>query len=596
MATSSSAATQAYVFHLAAVALTIFVVSIAKPVFVPLALAILFAFVLSPVVAWGQRLGLGRTASTMATVLVAFVVLGVLGFVITSQIAALASELPQHQSEIEKKLERLRGGDGPFSRLATMVEELSDEPAATEEGAAAPVRVQIEPRPDLAETLEPVVTLLEPVATAALVIVLAVFVLVGRDDLRSRLLASLGQSRLIGTVRAIEDSTDRVGRYLLMQLLVNAALGSVFGIGLFLLGVPYAALWAVLMALFRFIPFVGTWIAVLLPLSLSFATVPGWQQPLMILGYFAVLDIVTANIVEPLLFGHHTGVSPLALLLAAAFWAWVWGPMGLLLSTPLTVCLAVVGQHFAPVRALGLLLGDKRGLPPHVEFYQRVLADGGQAGEPVVIDAAARGTLAAADDVLLPALLMARRDRAAGALTMAEESEVRAAVLGAIAPLLAANRGVSPAAERLAIVGMPAHDECEEVPLQLLSSILEQRGGRATTLTSRLLPSEIVRQVGATGAPAVVISTMAPGGLPQTAYLCRQLREQYPELLIIVARWGTVQNYDELLVRLRKAGASYLTTSLAQTIAQLKAGAEATHAEVSAKAAADLALRRADDV
>ena len=419
----SVTAVQSYFYRLAAVALTVFVVSVAKPVLVPLALAILLAFVLSPVVSWTQRRGLGRVAATLVTVLIAFASVGALGFVITSQIAELARELPQHQSEIAAKLDRLRGGDGPFSRVATMVEELAKPRAAA--GAAEtspPVRVIFEPETSLSETLEPVVTLLEPIATGALVIVLMVFVLLGREDLRSRLLATIGQSRLIGTVRAIEDSTDRVGRYLLMQLMVNAGLGALFGAGLLVMGVPYALLWAVLMALFRFIPFVGTWVAVLLPLSLSFATAPDWGQPLTILAYFAVLDLLTANVVEPLLFGHHTGVSPIALLTAAAFWAWVWGPIGLLLSTPLTVCVAVVGQHFAPVRALGLLLGDKRGLAPPIEYYQRVLTDGGTAGVPVALEAAARGPAAAGDDVLIPALALARKDREAGSLTLERKS------------------------------------------------------------------------------------------------------------------------------------------------------------------------------
>ena len=569
---TSVAAVQSYFYRLAAVALTVFVVSTAKPVLVPLALAILFAFVLSPVVGWVQRRGLRRAAATIVTVVLALTATGVLAFVITSQMAALAGELGQHQAEIAAKLERLRRSDGPFSRIATMAQELA-KPRA-EEGESAlppPVRVQVEPETTLGETLEPVLALLEPVATSALVVVLMVFVLLGRDDLRSRLLATLGQARLIGTVRALEDSTDRVGRYLLMQLMVNAALGAAFGAGLVVMGVPYALLWAVMMALLRFIPFVGTWIAVLLPLSLSFATSPDWSQPLMILAYFAVIDLLTANVIEPLLFGHHTGVSPIALLVAAVFWTWVWGPIGLLLATPLTVCLAVVGQHFAPVRALGLVLGDQRALAPPIEYYQRVLTDGGPAGEPVALEAAARSRIAACDEVLIPALALARKDRVADALTLQEEQDVQAAVRSAIAPVMAVPDAGAIMTRGLNVVGLPAQVDSEELPLAMLARIVEAGGGRMVTCTTRMLPAEMIRQVGAADATAVVISSLAPGGIPQTVFLCEQLRERYPSLLILVVRWGGARGYDKLLVRLREGGASYLTTSLQQTLTQLKA-------------------------
>jgi predicted PurR-regulated permease PerM/methylmalonyl-CoA mutase cobalamin-binding subunit len=570
---SSVADVQSYFYRLAAVVLTIFAVSVAKPVLVPLALAILLAFVLSPIVSWVQRLGLGRVAATLATVLLAFASASALTFVIVSQFTALARELPQHKNAIEAKLERLRGSDGPFSRVAKMVQELATPRSEAGAGVNQPVRIKLEPEPNVADRLEPVVTLLEPVATGALVVVLMVFVLLGREDLRSRLIASLGRARLIGTVRAIEDSTDRVGRYLLMQLMVNAALGAAFGAGLLLMGVPYALLWAVLMALFRFIPFVGTWVAVLSPLALSFATSPDWGQPLMILGYFAMLDLITANVLEPLLFGHHTGVSPIALLTAAAFWAWVWGPVGLLLSTPLTVCLAVVGQHFAPVRALGLLLGDKRGLALPIEFYQRVLTDGAAAGTPVAVEAAVRGRVAACDAVLIPALALARNDRVEGSLTPDEELEVQTAVCSAMTTVMASSDTVAIDAEELAVVGLPAHVAGDEIPLAMLRRVIEDGGGRMTMSATRMLPGEMVRQVAAAGAAAVVISSLPPGGLPQTTFLCEQVRERHPDLLIVVARWGHVQGYDELLVELRRAGASYLTTSLQQTVAQLLASA-----------------------
>ena len=583
-------ASRSYLFQLASVALTVFVVMVAKPVLVPLALAILLAFILSPVVGLVQRTGLGRLPSTLLTLALAATLATVLAVVIGSQVAKLAGELPNHQAEIAEKIRKIRGAGtgGPFSRLANMVHELAQKPADANEAVAPPVRVKVDETSTLSRTVEPILVMLEPVATAGLVIVLMIFILLGREDLRGRFLAMLGRGRMIRTVRVLEDSADRVGKYLLFQLMVNASLGIMLGIGLAVMGVPYAPLWAFLTAIFRFIPFVGTWVAVLMPLSLSFATAPDWHQPVMVLAYFIGLDLVTANVIEPLLFGHHTGVSPIALLVAAAFWAWVWGPIGLLLSTPLTVCLAVLGQHIPTVRTLGLLLGDKPALAPHIDYYQRVLADGGPASQPAVIEAAALGMIAAFDNVLIPALALAHRDRTANALTAAEELAVRTAAVAAIAPVRALAPAAPAEASALVVVATPAHQEPEEVPLHMLAAAVEQTGGRVVVLTTRLMPAEVVRQVAASGAGAVVISNLPPGGLPQILYLCELLRGQYTDLPIIVARWGGRADYDQRLIRLRKAGASYLTTTLAQTVAQLRASAVPAPAAAALPAAPGL--------
>lgn len=564
-------ATRDYVFRLAAVALTVFVVAVAKPVLVPLALAILLAFVLSPLVALIQRVGLGRVPATLLTLLLAITVAASLAMMISVQLTRLAGELPNHQAEIEEKLGRIFGnGQGPFARLATMVQDLAEKGPDSAAATAPPLRVRV----DGASNLTRLTHLLEPVATAGLVTVLMVFILLGREDLRSRVLAMLGQARLIGTLRVLEDATHRIGQFLLFQLMVNATLGFLLGAGMAVMGVPYAPLWGFLTALLRFIPYVGTWISLMLPLALSFAISPDWHQPVMLVSYFLVLDLVTANVVEPLLFGHQTGVSPLALLLAASFWAWVWGPIGLLLSTPITVCLAVLGQHFKPMRVLGVLLGNTPALEPHVEYYQRVLSQSGSAAEPVALDAADNGAVAAFDTVLIPALTLAHKDREKGALTIAEELEVRDAVRAAIHPVVSRDRTDPPQSRPLVVLGTPAHDESEEVPLDMLAAALEQAGSRLEIATTRLLPADIIRQVAAIGASAVVVSSFPPGGLPQTAYLCRQLRKHYPDLVVVVARWGAKADYDELLVRLRKMGASYLTTSLAQTVAQLLGATE----------------------
>ncbi len=266
-------------------------------------------------------------------------------------------------------------------------------------------------------------TVLEPVASAGLILILLTFMLIKREDLRNRVIGLLGHSRLTGTTRIIVESADRISRLLLMQLVVNSGFGVLFGAGLLLIGVPYWFLWGFLAMLLRFIPYIGSWIAAALPLLLSFAIAPGWVQPLLVLGVFVGLDLVTGNVVEPLLFGHSTGVSPVALLVAAVFWTWVWGPVGLVLSTPLTVCLVVLGQHIPRLRFLSLLLGDQPALAPHIGFYQRLLAgDRAEAFGIAHAYAVTHGRDHVGDEVIVPALRLARRDREEAGLTAEDET------------------------------------------------------------------------------------------------------------------------------------------------------------------------------
>lgn len=577
MSIRAAGTTHQYVFGLAGVALTVFVLHAARPVILPVALALLVAFVLTPIVTLAQRAGLGRVPAVLVTLVLAGAAAAGIGLMVGTQLSALVRDLPNHQQEIQAKIDRIRGSGGAVSRLADMVHEISqghpDQPPGEATGEP-PAIARVEEGSSLGRALEPVLLVLEPIATASLVLVLMVFVLIGREDLRSRLMATLGRGRLIATVRILDESSRRIGRYLLLQLLMNAAMGTLFAIGLALMGVPYAPLWGVLTTTLRFIPYVGSWISLLLPLTISFATAPDWHQPLMVLGYFAALDLVAANVVEPLLFGHHTGVSPLALLVAAAFWAWVWGPVGLLVSTPLTVCLVVLGQHVPSLQRLAFLLGDQPALPPRLDFYQRVLMEGSEAGAPVVMAAAGtEGAIHAFDEVLIPALAATRADRTAGVLTAAEEEKLSQAVADAIGPALAADTTTTPPSGDLVILGSPAHHPSEELPLRMMAAILKREGNRVEVLTTRLLPADVVNRVAEVGASAVVISILPPGGLPQAAYLCHLLRERYPDLVIVTARWGGKAKYDKLLVHFRRVGASYLTTSLAQTCAQVRATA-----------------------
>jgi hypothetical protein len=314
---------------------------------------------------------------------------------------------------------------------------------------------------------------------------------------------------------------------------------------------------------------------------LSFAISPGWAQPLTVIALFAVLDLVTANVVEPLIFGHSTGVSPVALLVAAAFWTWIWGPIGLVLSTPLTVCMVVLGQHVPRLKFLSLLLGDQPALAPHVAYYQRLLAGDQEEAAAVARQyAAGAGVEQLPDKVLIPALLMARRDRKHAGLTAETESLIFDATREILQRLRAERLEVdAPASDQPAeaavptslVLACPSHHPAEELTLHMLADAAQPLGAKVEVVSTRTLPVEIETKI-ALEAPALVfLAVLPPGGVVQASYLCRRLRKKFPDLKIVVGYWGRVRDFDRLLVRLRSAGASYVTTSIAQTISQLRA-------------------------
>jgi hypothetical protein len=365
--------------------------------------------------------------------------------------------------------------------------------------------------------------------------------------------------------------------------MINLAFGSLLGLGLFFIGVPYFFLWGSLAAVLRFIPYVGSWVAAGFPLVLSFAISPSLTQPISVLILFLVLDIVTGNVVEPVLFGRGAGVSPVALLIAAAFWTWIWGIVGLVLSTPLTVCLVVLGQHVPRLRFLQLLLGAQPALPEYAGFYQRLLARDAEEARQTVVEYVAAGKGGNVYDALiLPALAMAQRDRKTGALSGEDERfivETTGAVLGSLDNNLAlppeeigtqpaGGNGTDRTTKSVLVFGCPARNAIEELTLSMLARFLlpncrfEIVPSAATDLEDRVDRDK----------PAIlVIAVLPPGGLVQAVYMCKRLRRRYPRLGIVVGYWGGERNYENILVRLRSAGASYVTTSLSQTANQVHA-------------------------
>jgi predicted PurR-regulated permease PerM len=570
-----------YLRVLLGLVLIVGILYLAKAFIIPLALAILLAFILTPIVRETQRSGLSRVPAVMVTVVLTMALIAGVGWQVGAQVNTLARQLPENKERIRKKIADLRGsGEGTISRLLQMFRELSDEP---EKPAAEPAEIAkqvIVVRPEeasgfesLARTMVPV---LEPLATAGFVVILVIFMLIRREDLRNRLIGLLGHGHLTGTTRVIVDAAQRLSSFLLTQLLVNVGFGIVFGLGLLVLGVPYAFLWGFLTAVLRFVPYIGTWISVAFPLTLSFALAPGWGQPISLLVFFVVMDLVVANVLEPLLFGHSTGVTPIALLVAAAFWTWIWGPIGLVLSTPLTVCLVALGQHVPRFQFLTLLMGDKPALAPHLSYYQRLLArDQAEAQQVATHHAHTQGHERVYDEVILPALALARHDRARDGLIAEDEDyiyQTSRAILAHLEDDLKARTdlpGVEPVADVL-ILGCPAHQEAEELSLQMLGLLLRHDGCRLEILSTKALPAEVEARVEREKPALVFIAVLPPGGVIQARYLCKRLRKRFADLPLVVGYWGESSDFDRLLVRFRSAGASYLTTSLLQSCSQIR--------------------------
>jgi len=354
-----------------------------REILVPLAFALTLTFLLTPAVTLLERLRIGRVPSVILTVLASMAAAGCIAWIIANQLVDVANQLPGYRQNIHAKIQALHNpGKGPLGRAAQSVKEIGQElsrpdapatsPAApqipkqrnapTVPGSPMPVQVVSDGTHGFTDLRALATPFLAPLGLTGIVIIFTIFMLVKREDLRNRLLRLVGLGQINIMTQALDDAAQRVSRYLLMQFLVNAGFGALFGAGLYFIGVPNAALWGVLAGLLRIVPYVGTMVAAALPIILSLAVFDGWLPPLLVFVLFASLELIIGNFVEPWLYGAHTGNSSLALLVTTVFWTVLWGPAGLILSTPLTVCVVVLGRYFPQLSFLHILLGDEEVL------------------------------------------------------------------------------------------------------------------------------------------------------------------------------------------------------------------------------------------
>jgi predicted PurR-regulated permease PerM len=557
--------------------LVIVVLYFAQAVLVPIALAILITFVLAPPTTWLER-WIGRTAAVLLVVTLVFVILGLAGWGLVRQMDNLAADLPAYRANIMAKIADVRGAGkgGTVEKLQETINEINtglektDAPKgrATQSVTVAPAPVSGFPG---FNWLSP---FLAPLGTASMVIVLVISMLFERRNLRDRLIGLIGHGRMTLTTKALDEAGTRVSRQLLMQSLVNGIYGVVAGLGLYFLGVPYALVWGTLGAALRFIPYLGPMLGAGVPILISLAALPGWEGPLWVFAMFAVLELITNMWLETVLYADAAGVSQVALMISVAFWTWLWGPLGLLMATPLTVCLVVLGKHVPGLTFVGTLMADTHHLAADHGYYQRLLArDPGEAADLIEqhIKNEPWGTVY--DALLLPALNYAERDRLEDRLSSDEESAVIEATRELLNDTADSIRRLQPARvsepaeerEPLRVLGYAANGAADELALAMLAQSVNDLPIAIEITTTRMQASELVSLARSQGVSVICIADLPPSPSSKTRYLVKRLHASLPDLQILVGRWSPAVMADESTQPLKDTGATMVASTLTET-------------------------------
>jgi len=404
--------------------------------------------------------------------------------------------------------------------------------------------------------------------------------LLKREDLRGRMIRLIGQGRIGATTRAMEDAGYRVSRYLSMQFLVNACYGVCIAVGLSLIHVPNAALWGLLAGVLRFIPYIGPWAGAFLPIVLSFAISSSWLTPLVTIALFVVLEVIVSNLIEPWLYGAHTGVSPVALIISAMFWTWLWGPVGLVLSTPMTVCLAVIGRHVPRLEFLSILLSEVQPLAPHEEFYHRLLSLSVDSAEEFAATHAETESLTGLyDQVLVPAIAAVEIDAHNGSLTSEQSTSALQRIHEIIddfsgwqpSPTEAQDQKIGEITGVTPVIGgrvlcLPASAYRDELAGEMLAQLLREQGFEAENLPARLKPQELIDRTIEIRPACVCVSVLPPTSIAQARHLTASIREQLASTAILVGLWSSKVNAEKVKERLRLANETEVAVSLADAV------------------------------
>jgi len=592
----------------------------ARSVLVPIALAVLFAFLLAPLVSLLEKAHLGRTGPVIVVVLLLAGLLTGLGWLVVGQAIGLATQIPNYKTTISRKIQSFRGvKENGIGKAEATVKELGKELSATIEtptpdedadqnprskrsllpggSIAHPVPVEVvQQNSPIASARALLGPFLGPIATLGIVMVFTAFILLRSEDLRDRLFTLAGLNRFHVTTQAFDEATKRVGRYLFLQFLMNLGYGALFGTALHFIGVPNAFLWGVLAALLRFIPYLGTLVGAAMPILLSLAVFDGWLKPLLAFGAFVVIEVITSYVIEPLLYAAQTGVSSLAILVAAIFWAALWGPVGLLLSTPLTVCIVVIGRYIPQWEFLSVLLGDQRLLGTEVQLYQKLRRMDADGARQVVDGFLKEGSIEKLyESVITPVLIFIEKDRAEVGLGDMREQFVFLTLKEIIEELtlrpvperdsqeveeegkdsrMAVSVAKKANGNGCAITCIPARDEGDEILGMMLGHLSNRTGYKAQVIVPASV-EDMMEEASEQHCEVIYISALPPYGVYNTRRLYKKLRVRFPKSRIGVGLWEFAGNLEVMRARLGIVEADMIVTSLSEAISHVPSLVEA---------------------
>lgn len=568
-----------------------------RPILVPIALGILLAFALTPIVSLLRRLRVGRDISVFLASLFALGVIGILVLFIVTQLAHLAAELPRYQQNIAEKIHALQisaysnsvitGTSSLFDNLGNQISGSQPAGKATVKATVrvlahnvqAPIPVEIrQPAATPLRIIENIFRpLLDPLATVGIAIIFVVFILLQKEDLRDRFIWMAGSGDLQRAKIALDDGASRLSRFLLMQTAVNTVFGTLIGAGLWFVGVPHPWLWGLVTGTFRFVPYVGVPLAAAMPILMSLAVDPGWSMVFWTAGLFLVLEPITGQLVEPFLYGHSVGLSPVAVVVAAVFWTWVWGPVGLLLSTPLTLCLAVMGRHLERLRFLDVLLGDRTPLAHEESVYLRILAGDPDEAARLAESFLAGHPLCEYYDIALKALALAQADLDRGTLDRERRAAVKRTIEGLIQNLSDHQEPARATARRKPghkiftpdslpaewtgqpVLCVAGRNDLDEAAALLLVHLLEKHGlGARAVPASEVSPANIQR-FDPSGVRVICLSYLQAGSGTSAHYLMRRLRRRIPGARALTGFWGLAGENSRILDTIGATGADVVT-------------------------------------
>ncbi len=550
-------------------ALVVFVLAQMRAVLVPIAIATLLAFLLTPLVTRLQR-RIGRVLAVSLVVVTGTAALGGIATLGWMELGTLADRLPSYRDNIRAKVADIRvlTRGGPVAKVGQVLDDVQKEIGKP---TNAPEVVVKPSATDVASSASAIVNpLVAVLVNAGVVFVLVTFMLLERQELRDRVIRLFGHNRLAITTKALDEAGERISRYLYAQLLVNTFYGVMVGAGLHFIGLPHALLWGCFAALLRFVPYVGPWLSAIPPILLSLAVAPGWLTPLAVVGLYIALELFTNMVLETHLYAGVAGISQVGLLVAVLFWSWLWGAAGLLLAAPLTVCLVVAGKYVRQLRFLSELMTEAAFTDEAGRYYQRLLAgDRFEAAEILQRYIRDNPDDNVFDTLMLPALTFAERDVAAGALDAEEEAalhDATAELLDDLAETRGGERTAAKSSKRtpLALV-FPVNRKGDALAARMLADLLAGTDVAVEVGAPGALHAEIVQEIKKRGSPVLCLADLPPSGSAKSRYLVYRIRAALPEVRIVVGRWAPPSLVDASDADIVAAGANHVTATLGET-------------------------------